>query len=317
MKIKKKFIIVGAVFLATLIVSGTAFAATEWSGDNTFTGTVNWFKKGVKIGQQGSGGVTFFNGTIVNQTTTDGADNPVAFGDNVRIDGEIWRGASSGTSDDTPVKINDKLTTYGTSTFKDTVTFENGASGLDYAASSHSHDDTYYTETEVDSRLSSKADTSALDSYVSKTDEITDNFNISCAAFTPLTLGGVSGYEGQCTGVVLSNLDGDSDWWYAPVDLPSNAVVNSLTFYYKDSSGVDATADLQAYTKADGSTYIDMASVASSGSTGNLESATDSSIVSATVDNSSYIYFLKLQLPVNTTEFYGATVNYSVARQYD
>ena len=64
----------------------------------------------VHIGSQGSGGVTFFNGTIVNETTTaDGADIPVTFGDGVRIDGPIWRGESRGTSDDMPVKFADSI----------------------------------------------------------------------------------------------------------------------------------------------------------------------------------------------------------------
>jgi len=40
----------------------------------------------LKVGQQGEGGVTYFNGTIVNETTgEDDADNPVTFGDDVRI----------------------------------------------------------------------------------------------------------------------------------------------------------------------------------------------------------------------------------------
>ena len=39
----------------------------------------------LKVGSQGVGGVTFFNGTIVNSTTdSNNNDNPVAFGDNVR-----------------------------------------------------------------------------------------------------------------------------------------------------------------------------------------------------------------------------------------
>jgi len=59
------------------------------------------------IGQQDVGGVTFFNGTIVNSTTgTDDADNPVTFGDDVRIDGQIYRTEVGG---DNPLKLADSI----------------------------------------------------------------------------------------------------------------------------------------------------------------------------------------------------------------
>lgn len=111
----KNKILIGVLAVAFVFTMfGVSYAATEWTDDNTFTGIVNWFPNGVKIGQQGTGGVTFFNGTIVNETTTDDVDNPVAFGDNVRIDGEIWRGETSGPGDDMPVKVNDDMIIYGT-----------------------------------------------------------------------------------------------------------------------------------------------------------------------------------------------------------
>lgn len=53
----------------------------------------------VYIGKQGVGGVTFFNGTIVNSTTgTGGSNNPVTFGDDVRIDGQIYRTEVGGSN---------------------------------------------------------------------------------------------------------------------------------------------------------------------------------------------------------------------------
>ena len=45
----------------------------------------------LRVGREEEGGVTFFNGTIVNSTTTEGEDNPITFGDNVRIDGSLFR----------------------------------------------------------------------------------------------------------------------------------------------------------------------------------------------------------------------------------
>ena len=67
----------------------------------------------VVIGAQDVGGVTFFNGTIVNDTTTNSVDNPVTFGDNVRIDGRVWRGAEAGTSDTMPFIVNDNMEVTG------------------------------------------------------------------------------------------------------------------------------------------------------------------------------------------------------------
>jgi len=68
----------------------------------------------VYIGKQDEGGVTFFNGTIVNSTTGDeDADNPVTFGDNVRIDGRVHRGEDFGPGDDMPFIINDDVQIMG------------------------------------------------------------------------------------------------------------------------------------------------------------------------------------------------------------
>ena len=68
----------------------------------------------IKVGQQDVGGVTFFNGTIINNTTSSGADNPVTFGDNVRIDGRVYRGATAGTGDTMPFIVNDNMEVAGT-----------------------------------------------------------------------------------------------------------------------------------------------------------------------------------------------------------
>lgn len=78
----------------------------------------------LKVGKQGVGGVTFFNGTIINDTTnSSGGDNPITFGDNVRIDGLVYRGATVGTDDDMPFKINDNAEVVGSLTVdNDTIT---------------------------------------------------------------------------------------------------------------------------------------------------------------------------------------------------
>jgi len=57
-------------------------------------------------GTGGEGGVTYFNGSIVNASE---GDVPVTFADDVRVDGMMWRGPSKGTSDNMPLKIADTL----------------------------------------------------------------------------------------------------------------------------------------------------------------------------------------------------------------
>lgn len=77
----------------------------------------------LKVGSQGSGGVTYFNGSIVNETTgTNDSDSPVTFGDNVRIDGKVYRGATAGTGDSMPFIVNDKLEVDGAATFDSGLT---------------------------------------------------------------------------------------------------------------------------------------------------------------------------------------------------
>ncbi|MFH1367026.1 MAG: polymer-forming cytoskeletal protein [Patescibacteria group bacterium] len=117
---KKILSVIITIFVSVLIASGVVYAATRnitatlggASGD-TFQLSGVMTVNSLKVGAQGTGGVTFFNGSIVNNTTTAGLDNPVTFGDNVRIDGRIYRGAIAGTSDTLPVIINDNLEVAG------------------------------------------------------------------------------------------------------------------------------------------------------------------------------------------------------------
>ncbi|MBU1178500.1 hypothetical protein KJ903_04790 [Patescibacteria group bacterium] len=103
------FMLIGVAAAATSDVLQPAATVTineEFVVDNT--GRFN----SVYIGEQGTGGVTFFNGTIINNTTEGGTGNPVTFGDDIRVDGAIWRSTANdgGTS---PVKVYDDLTVNG------------------------------------------------------------------------------------------------------------------------------------------------------------------------------------------------------------
>ncbi len=101
------FAVGGAALMSPTQAASDLADAASLTSDNNFTGTVNQFPS-VKIGKQGVGGVTFFNGTIINVTTDeDGNENPVTFGDDVRIDGSVWRGADSGPDDSQAFTIDD------------------------------------------------------------------------------------------------------------------------------------------------------------------------------------------------------------------
>ena len=120
----KKLAFLLGVSLAIFISANMAMAT------QTFTEDIS--VPALKVGAQGVGGVTFFNGTIIN-TTTDadtGADMPVTFGDNVRIDGRVFRGASAGTDDDLPFIVNDNMEITGSLTVDTLIPATISGSGL-------------------------------------------------------------------------------------------------------------------------------------------------------------------------------------------
>lgn len=111
-----------STLVATLAVVGVTTAATPASSDTSLLNKGTVEVDSLKVGKQGTGGVTFFNGTIVNATTNDGADNPVTFGDNVRIDGTIYRGDIAGSGGGVgPVKVDDDIEVTGNSTLTGTL----------------------------------------------------------------------------------------------------------------------------------------------------------------------------------------------------
>lgn len=72
----------------------------------------SYFFQGMHVGTlDGSGGVLFANGTIINVTRTvkDNKPIPITMGDDLRVDGEIWRGPKKGILDGMPLKISDTM----------------------------------------------------------------------------------------------------------------------------------------------------------------------------------------------------------------
>jgi len=117
----------------------------------------------LKVGQQGVGGVTYFNGTIVNETTGEGgSDNPVTFGDNVRIDGRVYRGATAGAGDTQPFIINDNMEVVGSLVVGSTNVLEAiSANEVDLSG--------YMPYSTFDSAVNGKIDADSLDSGIAAT----------------------------------------------------------------------------------------------------------------------------------------------------
>ncbi len=225
---KNKIVTLVVVFCFVFAAFGVAYATTDWDDDNIFNGTINWFKNGIRIGQQGTGGVTFFNGTIVNETTTDDVDNPVAFGDNVRIDGEIWRGEESGPGDDMPIKLNDDVLVYGTLTgdlAADTVVTDNIA---DDAVTNDKVDFT----TRGFAKAGGLITDAAITQYFNNVGGSYTLTNPAVGAFT-LTVPGVA-----ATDYVLASISGDEGVIRASV-----ISANTIRVYTASDIGTDANLD--------------------------------------------------------------------------
>lgn len=110
------FSVAVSTLVVALAVVGVAVAATPAANDTSLLNKGTVEVDSLKVGRQGSGGVTFFNGTIVNVTSENGVENPVTFGDDVRIDGRVWRGDARGTADSKPFIIEDNVQVDGSLT---------------------------------------------------------------------------------------------------------------------------------------------------------------------------------------------------------
>lgn len=103
------FVVGGFALMSPTKAATSLEDSASLSLNNTFTGTINQFPS-VYIGSQGVGGVTFFNGTIINATTDAAGDGiPVTLGDDLRVDGRVWRGETAGPGDTLPFIVNDNM----------------------------------------------------------------------------------------------------------------------------------------------------------------------------------------------------------------
>ncbi len=100
---KNTIYLIAGIIVGIVLVGGTTAYAASMGAMQVDS---------LKVGQQGVGGVTYFNGTIVNETTNNGVDNPITVGDGLRVDGYITRG-TDGPGGANPVKVKDDLQVYG------------------------------------------------------------------------------------------------------------------------------------------------------------------------------------------------------------
>lgn len=262
---------------ATLLLAGGAYAFSEHKDIAAKLGGVagDVFDldgamrvNSLVVGDQGTGGVTFFNGTIVNSTTGDGgSNNPVAFGDNVRIDGDLYNGA-----DGIPLKITDDIR----------ITGDVDLQG-DLAA------DNIYTKTEVDASLADKADadavvTKASPSWTARTGKI----SIAAAAFTPAN----ETTDFAKSDKSLNFQSGVIASFYAPLQLPDGATITEISLDYIDNIAGIFTMYLEG---TDGSTTTQIADVSTSGASDPaLRTVSSTTIADGTVDNDTNAYYLQL-----------------------
>jgi len=93
------FVVVGSVSASQADLLQPAELVT-YDEDITVNGTLR--TNSIFVGEEGVGGVTYFNGSIVNI----GATTPVTIADDLRVDGEIWRIEKGG---DNPLKVSDHI----------------------------------------------------------------------------------------------------------------------------------------------------------------------------------------------------------------
>ncbi len=267
--------------------------AASLSQNNNFTGLQNKFPKGIFIGEQGSGGVTYFNGSIVNATTDEaGNDNPVTFGDNVRIDGMITRGADASS----PVWIGSGLKIDGDVEGLGISDVDGLQDDLDGKAdASHNHDGRYYTESESNSRYYTR--TQVSNNFVGKSSPAWDaqsgRISLPGAAFMPENSDAYTVAEYNTASVLYLDGGGAERKFFAPLQLPDGATITSITLdFWQNGISETITAKLRRTSFSGAGGYTD-AEVTSSDQGATGASVTDTTIDNPTVSNDSYAYAIE------------------------
>lgn len=114
----KKLLTMGLALVGALALVGTASAATAdqlqpastitYSEEVVVNNTLRASSVHIGSTEAGVGGVTYFNGSIVNAALDDDGNStiPITIADDMRVDGEIYRTEKGGSS---PLKISDSV----------------------------------------------------------------------------------------------------------------------------------------------------------------------------------------------------------------
>ncbi|GAB4278241.1 MAG: hypothetical protein Kow0080_29720 [Candidatus Promineifilaceae bacterium] len=102
--------------------------------------------------------------------------------------------------------------------------------------------------------------------------------------------------------------------FYAPVNLPHNAVITAVTFHWSDYSAAN-NGTLTLYRDNPVLGPESLAILSTTGSSG-LSSTNTTTITSPTVDNSTYSYYFKLSLPDTNIYAYEIFIEYTINQPY-
>ncbi|GEM_PF-2783063 len=112
---KKQIYLLGGLVIAAFVCfsvfstwgqAATIGDSTTFLGNTSFLGVINNFNKGLRVGTKTGGGVAFLNGTLINDAVRDGENLPVTIGDDLRVDGTLFRIEAGGSN---PLKIADTI----------------------------------------------------------------------------------------------------------------------------------------------------------------------------------------------------------------
>lgn len=366
-------------------------AAITYNEDLTVNGTGRF--NSVYIGRQGVGGVTFFNGTIVNATTgANDYDNPVTFGDGVRIDGFLWGGPNKGNAEDQGLKIGDTLlpgltdiNDIGSSSLRwrnlylsgdieagnvdllgdikannvtasgaiitddiqsNNINLTGNIEGVDAEFKSISATDSINLPnaslnpeiikgtawTSINDGVGSGLNADLLDGmhatsfsplnhnhnslYVSQANPVwndkTSYISISAAAFEPFE----ETYDYTNSGFNLLTHNAADNKYYANVNLPHNAVITRVDYYWQDTdASLNSTLSLNRIANNDPANINYMALLNSTGSSGNGTSY-DDTIVDNLINNNNNHYYIYLNMSSTSLSFYSAKISYTIDQPY-
>ncbi len=151
----------------------------------------------------------------------------------------------------------------------------------------------------------------------------TSSVSIPGLAFQPFDSTDILVRDLSGGGVTPGN--GVSSRFYAPAQLPNNATVTKLTFYWADSSNVNGSAALYQ-TDLQGAESFMVQAFSSGGSSGGgggttvTSSSSSTSVSNPIIDNTQYSYYIYLNLPTDsnsaTIKAYGVTIEYTITQPY-